>query len=230
MLKFCRLQAYIGSAGLFLLFTVFWMRLLYIVAFVLFTMAEAPLIDLYQDGSSPVYAVLDQTSSDPSYSPYTTAQMQHPPTATPYPHTSPELPVPSPYLQSPTSIAVSQPTTHLHCQPPPSCSQPSTFSQPTQFFQSSAVPSPPFGYPQVTPVAQIPHPSSSQVQYTQTPNSSDYAQPLFASVPTQHPSASRYQSPLHPYLPYSHTSEPSPPITSSPIGLHCLFPSFLPRF
>ena len=141
------LQAYIRSAGLFLLFTVFWVRLLYIAAFVVFTVAEAPLIDLHQDGSSPVYAVLHQTGSDTTYSPYTTSQMQHPPTATPYPHASPELPVPLPYLQSPSSSAVSQPTTHLHCQPPPSCSQPSIFTQPTPMFHS-AVPSPPFGYPQ----------------------------------------------------------------------------------
>ena len=90
-------------------------------------MAEAPLIDLHQDGSSPVYAVLDQTGSDTTYSRYTTSQMQHPPTTTPYPRASPELPVPSPYLQSPSSIAVSQLTTHLHCRPPSLCSQPSTF-------------------------------------------------------------------------------------------------------
>ena len=220
--KFCMLQAYIRSVGLFLLFTVFWVRLLYIAAFVVFTMAEAPLIDLHQDGSSPVYAVLDQTGSDTTHSPYTTSQMQHPPTATPYPHASPELPVSLPYLQSPSSIAVSQPTTHLHCQPPLSCSQPSIFTQPIQMF-----PPPPFGYPQVTPAApQVPYPSSPQVQHTQAPNNSDYTQPSVASVPTQHPSALPYQAPLHPYVPYSHTSEPSPPITSSPIGLHCLFPSF----
>ena len=221
------LQAYIRSAGLFLLFTLFWVRLLYIVAFVVFTMAEAPLIDLHQHGPSPVYAVLDETGSDTTYSPYTTSQMQRPLTTTPYPHVSPELPVPSPYLQSPSSIAISQSTTHLQLQPPPSCSQPSTVSQSTQFLQSSAVPSPLFEYPQVTQVApQIPYPSSPQVQHTQAPNNLDYAQPSFASVPTQHPSVSPYQPPLHPYLPYSHTAEPSPSTASSPIGLHCLFPSF----